>query len=103
MSKRRSFGAEIEYNKDINKNNNGVIELIKRNLWESSAHAIIRQTRYTIYVVTTAIDFLVHYSRTPDEEEKGQRSILATQLNAITPNSVRNFSLSECSLSAHTI
>jgi len=37
MSKRRSFGAEIEYNKDINKNNNGVIELIKRNLWESSA------------------------------------------------------------------
>jgi hypothetical protein len=35
--RRRSFGAEIEIeynNKDINKNNKRVIELIKRNLWE---------------------------------------------------------------------
>jgi len=34
--------------------------------------------RYTTHVVATAIDFLVLYSRTPDEEEKEQRSILAT-------------------------
>jgi hypothetical protein len=43
MSKRRkSFGAEIEYNnKDINKNNR-VIESIKRNLWESASPKLIR-------------------------------------------------------------
>ena len=43
VKEEESFGAEIGYNnKDINKNINGVTELLKRNLWESASPKLIR-------------------------------------------------------------
>jgi hypothetical protein len=56
--------------------------LYNRSLY--AARAISQSARYTIHVATTAIDFLVYYSHTPDEEEKEQRRILTTT-KAIAP------------------